>query len=86
VLTGYIHNDPNGCLSGIFAALSRVPREASMPRAAAVRRHLSRDPAGIGTIGGEDIDAGLLPANVTACPPRLWICAAAHISLARASC
>jgi hypothetical protein len=32
VLTGYIHNDPNRGLSGIFAALSRVPREASMPR------------------------------------------------------
>jgi hypothetical protein len=40
VLAGYIHNDPNGGLSGIVAALSRFPREASMPRAAAVRRHV----------------------------------------------
>src|SRR6266498_597942 len=58
VFAAQVHEDPDGGLGRIFAALGRVLREARMPRAAALRLDLNRDPAGVGEVGGENVDAG----------------------------
>src|SRR5216683_7343003 len=58
VLASEIHEDPVGDLGRVLSALSRVLREARMRRAAALRLHVDGDPAGIGEVAGEDVDAG----------------------------
>src|SRR6266851_1878957 len=66
VLASEIREDPVGDLGRVLSALSRVLREARMPRAAALRLHVDGDPAGIGESQARMSMPGMLPANVTA--------------------